>query len=100
MVETSHAEEQEFNPYILEVLQQQKWTRPNNMYDRTLLKDAVKHNVFIHYTSLRNGVDDNMHGLFTLKLRVRGESIIEFRPRHGIRTIEELSTSEVAMAVT
>ncbi len=70
------------------------------MYDRTLLKDAIKHNVFIHYTSLRNGVDDNMHGLFTLKLRVRGESIIEFRPRHGIRHIEELRTSEVALAVT
>ncbi len=70
------------------------------MDDKTLLKDAIKHDVLIFYTTLWNGVDDNIHTLFTLKLRVKGESIIEFQPRHGKRHIEELSTAEVALAVT
>ena len=100
MVETSITEELEFNPFILEVLRQQKWTRRNNMLDRTILRDSLSQEVAIGYTTLRDGVDDKMRGLFTRTVRVKGAPIIEFRPRNGKRSIDELSTAEVALAVT
>lgn len=100
MVETSLTEELEFNPFILEVLRQQKWTRRNDMLDRTILRDCLFQEVAIGYTTLRDGVDDKMRGLFTRKVRVKGAPIIEFRPRNGKRSIDELSTAEVALAVT
>ena len=100
MVEKNASDELEFNPFILEVLRQQKWTRRNNMLDRTLMKDARLHDVSINYTSLRVGAEDRMRGLYTRKVVVKGATIIEFRARNGKRSIDELTTADVALAVT